>query len=341
MSPNSTSTVSSPTATSNPTTPEAEGEPRVVVPADIDTPDRIAWGLSFRQLAILAGGLAPAWLAYTRFGPLLPPAAWVGIGILIVAVSVVVALGRRDGLPLDVWIRHGLALHAGPRALTPGTPTQGRPLLVTAPVRPSTPAPLRPEVTQIAGDGTVTVDGTARVVIACGTTGIGLRTPTEQAGLLEGFGQWLNALAGGVQIVVSAARHDLTGHAEAILDVADRLPHPALRAAAAGHAGFLLDLDATREPLHRQVLTIVPAGHAVETTTRALTGLGITATPLDGGCLAAALVTALDPHTPPAPGPRAVPGTPITATLTTSTVGTASPIGSSRASGAGRKRRTR
>jgi hypothetical protein len=80
----------------------------------------------------------------------------------------------------------------------------------------------------------VTVDGARRAVLACGTTSIGLRTGTEQAAPPEGFGQWLNALDGGVQIVVSAARHDLTPHADAVLTAAERLPHPALRAADAG-----------------------------------------------------------------------------------------------------------
>jgi hypothetical protein len=284
-----------------------------VVPADIDTADRIAWGLSFRQLTILAAGAAPLWLAYTRFASRLPPVVWAGLAIVVAAVTIVVALGRRDGLPLDVWVRHGLALHAGPRLMTPGAPTPGHGLLATNPTRPIAPAPLRGEATAITADGTMTVDGAARVVIACGTTSVALRTGTEQAGLLEGFGQWLNALGGGVQIVVSAARHDLTPHATAVLDAADRLPHPALRAAATDHAAFLLDLDATREPLHRQVLTVVPGGHAVEATTRALTALGITTTALDGPSVAAALAAAIDPYAPPTPGPRAVPGAPITA----------------------------
>jgi hypothetical protein len=284
-----------------------------VVPADIDTADRIAWGLSFRQLAILAAGAAPLWLAYTRFRPRLPPVVWVAVAIIVAAVTIVVALGRRDGLPLDVWVRHGLTLRVTPRTLAPGTPADGRALLRTTVARPVAPAPLRSEVTAIAADGTLTVDGASRTVIACGTTSIGLRTPTEQAGLLEGLGQWLNAATGGVQIVVSATRHDLTPHATAHLDVADRLPHPALRAAATDHAAFLLDLDTTREPLHRQVLTVVPTGHAIETTTRALTALGITTTALDGGSVAAALTTAVDPYAPPVPGPRAVPGAPITA----------------------------
>jgi hypothetical protein len=311
-----------------------EAPPRVGVPADIDTADRIAWGLSFRQLAILAGGLAPVWLAYTRFRTMLPPLVWVGVGIGFAGMAVVVALGRRDGLPLDVWVRHGLTLHAGPRTLAPGTPVGGRPLLTTSPARPATPAPLRGQAIQIAADGTLTVDGAARAVVACGTTSVTLRTPGEQVGLLEGFGQWLNALTGSTQIVVSAARHDLSPYAEAVLDAADRLPHPALREAAAGHAGFLLDLDATREPLHRQVLAVLPAGHAVEATTRALAGLGVTTAPLEGGCVVAALATAIDPYTPVSAGPRAVPGTPITATPDTSLAGT------SAAAGAGPKRRT-
>jgi hypothetical protein len=317
MSPSSTATVPARTAPPTTSTPDLDGPPRVVVTADIDTVDRIAWGLSFRQLAILAAGLAPLWLAYTRLGPLLPPVVWVGLGITVTAVTVVVALGRRDGLPLDVWVRHGLTLRVGPRLMAPGAPTPGRGQLATKPARPIAPAPLRSEVTAITADGSLTVDGASRAVIACGTTSIGLRTGTEQAGLLEGFGQWLNALGGGAQIVVSAARHDLTPHATAVLDGADRLPHPALRAAAADHAAFLLDLDATREPLHRQVLTVVPAGHTVEATIRALTALGVTTTTLDGGRVAAALAAAVDPYTPLVPGPRAVPGAPITHTAST------------------------
>jgi hypothetical protein len=117
-----------------------ETVPKVIVPADIDTADRIAWGLSFRQLEILTAEAAPLWLAYTRFGPRLPAVAWVAVGIVVVAVTVVVALGRRDGLPLDVWIRHGITHQATPRTLAPGTPAQGRALLTTAPGRPLTPA---------------------------------------------------------------------------------------------------------------------------------------------------------------------------------------------------------
>jgi hypothetical protein len=61
------------------------------------------------------------------------------------------------------------------------------------------------------------------------------------------------------------------------------------------------------------VLVVQAAGPGVESTTRTLSGLGITATPLDAGEVTAALAAASDPYDPPVPGPRGVPGLPVTA----------------------------
>nr|MDT0658778.1 PrgI family protein [Micromonospora sp. DSM 115978] len=285
--------------------------PRAFVPADIGAPDKIAWGLTFRQLAIIGTVAGAGWLLYSHFGPLLPPIAWVIAAIPIAAVTIVVALGKRDGLPLDVWLRHGLALRRMPKLQTPGRTRAGQPLVeATAP--PRVPAPLRTAATTIAADGTLTVDGAARCVIACGTTNVALRTGQEQAALLSGFGQWLNALTGPAQIVVAAQRHDLTPYAQAVLDNTARLPHEALRRAADDYAAFLLDLDTTRDPLRRQVLAVIPQGPTLQATVRAFGALGVSADPLDGGAVTAALASAVDPYQPPVPGPRAVPGIPIT-----------------------------
>lgn len=301
-------------STPAPSAPD-DASPRAVITADIDAPDVIAWGLSFRQLAILVAGCGGTWAAYDRFGPLLPPAGWVGTAIVVVAASVTLALGRRDGLPLDMWLRHGLALRTTPPVQAP-TDSPGRARgrqLVATPARPVAPAPLRAAVTRIAGDGTLTVDTTGRAVIACGTTSVALRTGREQAGVLAGFARWLNALTGPAQIVVSAARLDLGAYAAAVLDTATTLPDPTLREAAADYAGFLLDLDAAREPLRRQVLVVTAAGPGTAAGVRALTALGITARVLDGPAVAAALAGAVDPYTPPVPGPRAPLGTPVAA----------------------------
>ncbi|MDQ1250519.1 MAG: hypothetical protein QG597_4898 [Actinomycetota bacterium] len=289
---------------------------RTVVPADIDAPDVIVWGLSFRQLAILAAGAMSVWLAYSRFGPLLPLAAWVAVGIPVVALSVTLAMGRRDGLTLDAWLRHALALRVTPSISVPGDPPADRLLLATA-SRPVPTAPLKAETTRISRDGTLTVDGRTRRLIACGTTSVALRSGTEQQSAVAAFGRWLNALAGPAQIVVSAARLDLVPYAEAVLASSGRLPGQAVRTAAADYARFLLRLDDEREPLRRAVVTVVDAGPQTAACVRGLGALGIDASVLDGPGVAAALATAVEPYRPPVPGPRAPVGVPITTRPTT------------------------
>ncbi|MTK05041.1 PrgI family protein [Micromonospora sp. CP22] len=288
--------------------------PRAVVPANVNEPDRIAFGLTFRQLGIIGGvGLAKFGIHRT-YGHLLPPVAWIVAGVLVFAVAVVVALGRRDGLPLDVWLRHGLSLSRSQRTLAPGTARASS--VAAAAGKPSVPAPLRSPVTAISATGVLTSEGSDKVLIACGTTNIHLRTGGEQGALVDGFGRFLNSLTGPAQIVVAAQRHDLTVYAQATVDHAPRLPHPALQAAADDYAEFLLDLDSERDPLRRQVLAVVTGAHAADTAVRALSGLGVEATALDGPAVASALANAVDPFSPPVPGPRAVPGAPITSRST-------------------------
>ena len=284
--------------------------PRAVVPANVSEPDRIAFGLTFRQLAIIGGPTLAGFGTYRTYGPLLPPAAWIAAGIIVFAVAVVLAIGRRDGLPLNVWLKHGFTMSHSPRTLTPGQPRASSVAAMAG--KPSIPAPLRSPVTSISPAGVLTSEGTAKVLIACGTTNIHLRTGGEQGALLDGFGRFLNSLTGPAQLLVAAQRHDLSVYAQATADFAPRLPHPALQTAADDYAGFLLDLDAERDPLRRQVLAVVTGEHAADAAVRALSGLGVEAAALDGPAVAAALANAVDPFNPPAPGPRAVPGAPIT-----------------------------
>ncbi len=287
-----------------------EEVPRAAVPADISEADRIAFGLTFRQLAIIGGTGLAGFGCYRTAGHLLPSSVWMVAGIVVFAVAVVVALGRRDGLPLEVWLRHGITLSGRPRTLTPGTARASA--VVDLVGTPSVPAPLRSPVTAISAAGVLTSEGRDKVLIACGTTNIHLRTGSEQDALLDGFGRFLHGLTGPAQILVAAQRHDLSVHAQATADHAPRLPHPALQAAADDYAGFLLDLDTERDPLRRQVLAVITGAHAGDTAVRALSALGVHAAALDGPAVAAALAGAVDPFCPPVPGPRAVPGIPIT-----------------------------
>ncbi|WFE48879.1 PrgI family protein [Micromonospora sp. WMMD1155] len=284
--------------------------PRAVVPANVNEPDRIAFGLTFRQLGIIGGAGLVGLGVYRTFGQLLPQVAWIVAGAMMFAVAVMLALGRRDGLPLDVWLRHGFALSRRPHTLAPGRARTSSVAVVTG--NPSLPAPLRSPVTALSPTGVLTSEGSGKVLIACGTTNIHLRTSGEQGALLEGFGRFLNSLTGPAQIVVAAQRHDLTVYAQATVDHAPRLAHPALQAAAADYAEFLLDLDSQRDPLRRQVLAVVTGEFGADAAVRALSGLGVEAAALDGPAVASALAGAVDPFSPPVPGPRAVPGAPIT-----------------------------
>jgi hypothetical protein len=313
----------------------ADGAPRASIPADIDAQDKIVWGLTFRQLAILAAAAAAVYGLWRAAGRALPPAALLAAGLPLLAAAAAVALGRRDGRPLDAWLASALAMRRVPRAQAPGGP--GDPAaagLARTADRPPVPAPLRLPADAISPTGLLRLPGgaagpsksskssTAAAVVAAGTVNLGLRTAGEQTALLDGFARWLNSLTAPAQITVCTARIDLRPHAEAIRAAAPLLPHPALERSAADHADFLEDLAAARDPLRRHVLVTVRAdGDALaarrgEDTARALAALGVHTRMLDGPAVTAALAAAVDPYAPPTPGPRATPDSPITAAAT-------------------------
>lgn len=230
------------------------------------------------------------------------------------AVGVAVALGRRDGLPLD---RFGLAALRHLRS---------RKELVTAPegvpepprwcrLRGRLPAPLRLPVRAIRTDGVLELaDGGTAVLVETSTLSFHLRTPSEQAALVAAFGRWLNSLDTPVQILVRARPVDLADLIEVVRRRVPNLPHPALEQAAAEHLAFLEQLNAARDLLCRQVLIVlrdIPAQRGRRSVLRdasaatvlrraaeaerALAVLGITADVLDAEAANRVLTECLDP----------------------------------------------
>jgi hypothetical protein len=298
-----------------------QGPPRVAVPADIDTPDKIVFGLTGRQLVIIGTAAAGAWLLYKAFGTHLSPILLVVVGIPVIGIVAAVALGRRDGLGMDAWLAAALRMRRTPRLQAPaGAAAPASSHLVTTVGTLVAPAPLRLPADAITPDGLVRVGDRCAAVVAAGTVNLALRTGEEQAALLDGMARWLNSLTGPAQIVVCTQRVDLEPYAARIEADAPALPHPALSDAAADHAAFLRELAATRDPLRRTVLVVVGAdprerGGAARRgadTARALASLGVPARLLDGPAYTAALAAAVDPYAPPVPGPRATPDQVIT-----------------------------
>ncbi|MFG2043969.1 PrgI family protein [Dactylosporangium sp. NPDC048998] len=296
---------------------------RARVPTDVDAPDRIVYGLTFRQLAILAVAAVIGYGAWKALHTLLPVPVLLGGAVVLGGLVFGLAVGRRDGLPLDVWLLAGLRHCRAPRALTTTDTTAQTPDWVDTSVsRMPPPAPLKLPAAAIGDDGQISLGGARAAMVAATSVNLALRTPDEQAALIDTFGRWLNSLATPTQIVVSAQPVDLASAARNLARAADRLPHPALASACADHAQFLANLTERRDPLRRQVLIVTRTGagergeHAArrraDDTVRALSGLGVTTRALDGPAVTAALAAAADPYRPPRPGGLAAPDAVIT-----------------------------
>jgi hypothetical protein len=290
---------------------------RARIAADVDAPDRVAFDLTLRQLAVLAacGALAlGVWTAMTPWTPIPVRAASM---VPLAGVGLALAAGRRDGLALDAWLMAAGLFRRRPSRLTP-TPAEPLPewmkTLVPGvgaasagpgggPGRP--PGLLRLPAEAVDADGTVRHGDAATVLVASTTINITLRTPGEQAGLVAGLGRWLNGLTTPVQVVVSTRRVDLPALATRLVERARGLDGR-LAAAAADHAEFLLDLAEDRDPLARTVTIAataaggpapeVAARRAAEHTVTSLTALGAQATILDGATATAVLTAATDPY---------------------------------------------
>ncbi len=311
------------------TRPEPDSDlTRARMPADVDAPDKVAYGLTFHQLAIVAAGTLLFYAAWRILHDVVPPPVLIGAGVVLGGLVTGLALGRRDGLPMDVWLLHAIRHTRTPRSMsnTSVTADTGPPGWVDTPKngRVQLPAPLRLPADAIDDDGEISLGAGRAAIVGTTTVNLALRTPAEQAALIDGWGRWLNSLSTPTQIVVSAQPVDLASHGRALAAAADVQPHPRLRAACADHATFLTDLATRRDPLRRQVLIIhrTTAGehspHAglrrADDTARTLSGLGVSPRVLDGPAVTAALASAADPYRPPRPGGLAAPHAVITAT---------------------------
>ena len=297
---------------------------RARMAADVDAPDKILYGLTFRQLAILAIAAVIFYASWRTLHTIVPVPVLLGAGGILGALAAGLVVGRRDGLPLDVWLRHAVAHSRAPKALSTADTTTTHPDWVQAPkARVALPAPLKLPATAIDDDGQITLAGARAAMVAASSVNLALRTADEQAALVDTFGRWLNSLSSPTQILVSAQPVDLASHATALAAHAGTQPHPALQTACADHAAFLEDLAKRRDPLRRQVLIVTrtapgeagehAARRRADDTARALSGLGVNVRALDGAAATAALAAAADPYSPLRPGGRAAPDAVITA----------------------------
>ncbi|MFI0410618.1 PrgI family protein [Actinomadura sp. 3N508] len=236
----------------------------VKIPADVDQPDKILYGLTARQLAILGGTAAVVLWLWLTLQAVVPFPVLIAVATPVAAGGIVLAVARRDGMGLDRYAVAALAFLRGPKArITAGEPVQPPPSWCR--MRGRLPAPLRLPVRAVRQDGVMELadgDGVA-VIVRAGTVAFSLRTAGEQGSLVAGFGRWLNSLDSPVQLLVQARPVDLSGLADHITAQAPELPDPALEQAAGEHAAFLAEISAAHDLLVRQVLIVISDGPPV------------------------------------------------------------------------------
>lgn len=293
-------------------------EPYAVrVPADFDAPDRVLYGLTARQVVILAATASVLWLAYHALTPTMPALVFGVAALPVAGLAGAAALGRRDGISMDRWIAAAIQASRTPSRLVAAsgsfaaTPVWAPAVTVRGATRDrrrspmvAGVAPLRLPAQRIGASGVVDTDDGQVALTAASTVNFDLRTVDEQDALVAGVGRWLNALGGPVQIVISTRRVDMHAYAYQIDNSIHTLPDPALADAAAGYADFLRWLAEDRDPLDRHVVIAhqatahtdpAVARRQAEQTARTLSGLAAATEVLDGGRVTDVLAAACDP----------------------------------------------
>jgi hypothetical protein len=283
---------------------------RTRLTADVELEDKLAWGLTARQLVILAVTALLSYALFTAAGSVVPRPLAVAVTVPLALAGVLLALGRRDGLSGDrlalAAIRH-LAQPARRVTTVQGLPAR----LQHAPVQPAVGL-LRAPIRSILKSGVIELgDGSHGLLLRATGTSWQLRSEEEQHALAEAYGRWLNSLAEPAAIVVRSEGVELTGHASEIERASTGLAHPALRDCALAYARFLDGLAG--EGLRRRQIVLVlgtrtrgreAAQAALQRRASDAAGLlrqaGVELHPLSGEQAAALLFGALEPPGPPA-----------------------------------------
>jgi PrgI family protein len=281
---------------------------RIKVPADVDLEDRLAFGLTFRQLLILVGAAIGAYLIFSVVGSIAPLPFAAAAATPIALIGVGLAFGRLDGLPGDRLALAALRLLLGQRRRVLAPEGVSSPLPGADAVAQPASSPLDVPVRAIFRSGVVELrDGRYCLLATAGGTSFGLRGDEEQVGLVEAYGRWLHSLTEPAGITVRSEPVDLAGKAAALRDDADELPHPALARAARGHADFLQELGDDGGVRRRQiVLTLTTSAKDRDAATATLLrnaeearellrAAGVDLRLQDGDDAAALLAHAIDP----------------------------------------------
>jgi hypothetical protein len=284
--------------------------PAVHVPANVELEDRLAFGLTGRQLAILAASAVGAYGAESLLASLLPLPLALAAGFLTAAAGAAIALARRDGLRGEELVLALARFALAPRRLLLAPEGLPPPLAGAARLRV---AALEPPVARILSSGLVELaDGSHCRILRARGTSFALRDEGEQAAFVSAFGRFLNGLGAPIQIHVAREPASLERHACEVERGAAGLG-AGIAAAAADHARYLRSLGEGAAPLSRRRILVVlrslerrselaeaALARSAEQAAQLLGGAEVLLTALEGEQAAALLARALAPPGPPA-----------------------------------------
>ena len=288
--------------TSTETTMTRTEEPplRARVPADVDRPDPVLFGLTARQTVVVAvtGLLLYAGWAATR--TLIPATVFLLAAAPIAAAGFLTAVGHRDGIPLDRWLHAAIRHRRSPHRLVPTDgPVTAAAGLDRHPRRPRCRCPRRCACPPAASPPTGWSTSARTAPPPCcprppsrsGCAPPANSTPSSP-GSANGSTPSTRPPRSWSRPAVSPSACSPTGSTNA------RPPWPirCWRTTARRHAAFLDDLAAHRELLHRQITIAIrdrrsPAAalHRAGDAARALAACEVAATVLDADHTAATL----------------------------------------------------
>lgn len=296
----------------------------VKLPSDIDLADRILWGLTARQLAILGTTCLGGWSIYVVLAAL--PYIALPVGGVVVAAGVAVAFTRPDGLMAEHWLLEGMRHLVTPRrrVMAPeGLPDIPEWANGRVPV-----GLLEMPLAGISADGVISL-GKDMFSLVCRASALNLalRSEPERTSLIEGLGRFLNSIDSSLSFVVRSERSDIRGHLEEIEHGAGALPHPALEQAARSHVVYLRSLADRRDVARREVYLVFTTSAQdeheaamrlaarVDEAAGLLRGLGIRLMPLEGARALALIARACDPDAMSPDSQAGLPGDVVTGAI--------------------------
>ena len=283
----------------------------VKVPADVDLEDRLAFGLTGKQLLILAAAAVCGYGAYLLLHLCSRPRSRSRRPALIAAGGMTLALVRRDGLAGD-QLALAVARHlARPQTAHPRPRRAPHP----APREPAgdTRRAARPprHAASSARASSSSPTGRHCLLLTAQGTSFELRPPGEQAAFVAAFARFLNGLHQPVQILIRSEQITLEPHAQQLDDAIERpdrrvagggrrpRPLPPLPRAPDGRPLRRRQIVLVLRPRHREPeLAEVALTRTADQAAELLAGAEVQLQPLDGEQAAALLARALDP-----PGP--------------------------------------